>query len=219
MIFTKQQGDLQHSINKMALPVFVVDQGEDGEFRVVALNIAHTRATGLNLEAVVKKTPQMILPDKADAAFLTSRYQTCIRQRKPIVYSTSLTYRNTTKEIRTILHPVSLDGRAPTRLVGQVAITETTPKDTIRGALGDQGALAKADIQAIEAILDDIRRRQTICSKDLMLLSVLMDNRSLCLSEVARLVGKFDQTQRRKQLAVFKVGEHALSDLSHATNV
>lgn len=219
MIFTKQQSELQHSINKMALPVFVVDLGEDGEFRVIALNSAHTKATGLNLEAVIKKTPQMILPNKADAEFLTSRYQACVRRRRPIVYSTSLTYQDTIKEIQTILHPVSLDGSAPTRLVGQVAITETTPNDTVKGALGDQGILAKADIQAIEAILDDIRRRQTICSKDLMLLSVLMKNRSLSLSEVARLVENFDQAQRMKQLAVVKVGGGTPSDLSHPANV
>ena len=114
MIFTRQQSDLQHSINKMSVPVFVVDQDDDGEFRVVALNAAHTKATGLRLEAVFRKTPQMILPDKAEADFLTSRYRACVQQQRPIVYSTRLTYHDEVKEIRTTLHPVSLDGQAPT---------------------------------------------------------------------------------------------------------
>lgn len=207
MIFTKQQGDLQQSINRMAIPVFVVDRDAEGEFRVVALNAAHTSATGLQLDAVLAKTPEMILPDKADAEFLTDRYLACVRQGKPIVYSTCLTYGKVTKEIRTILHPVSLDGQAPTRLVGQVAITATMPTDTVRGALGDQGLLAKADIQAIEVILDDVRQRQTICSKDLMLLSVLMKNRSLSLSEVAGLVRDFDQSRNVQKLADIPVGQ------------
>lgn len=213
MIFTKQLQDLQHSINKMALPVFVVDLDEGGEFRLVALNTAHSRATGLDLEAVVRKTPQMILPKPADAEFLVSQYRACLAQRKPIVYSTRLTYRDTVKEIRTILHPVSLDGRAPTRLVGQVEITMSAPKTTVKGALGDQGVLAKADIQAIRAILDNIRDRRAVCSKDLMLLGVLTRNRSLTLSELAGFVANFDKSQRKPHMAEMPASQEGLADL------
>ncbi len=178
MIFTKQQSDLQHAINKMAVPVFVVDQDDEGEFRVVALNTAHTKATGLRLEAVLRKTPQMILPDKADADFLVSRYQACVRQRRPIVYSTRLTYRDQVKEIRTTLHPVSLDGQAPTRLVGQVAVSDALPRDAVRRGPVNR---TTADDQTVEAFLNDICRHQTISSKDLMVLGVLMNNRSLSM--------------------------------------
>ncbi len=218
MIFTKQQSDLQHSINKMALPVFVVDQDDVGEFRVVALNRAHTKATGLQLQSVFGKTPQMILPNKVDADFLVSQYQSCLRRRKPIAYSTSLTYQDTIKDIQTILHPISLDGDAPTRLVGQVSITATVPKETVMGALGDQSVLGHSDVRAIEAIIDGIRGHQTICSKDLMLLSVLMKNRSLSLSEVARLVAKFDHAQRGRQTAIAEVGKAHLADLPQSAS-
>lgn len=218
MIFTKQQGDLQHSINKMAIPVFVVDHDEDGQFRLVALNKAHTLATGLELEAVVKKTPHMILPNKADAEFLVGRYQTCVQQRKPITYSTRMTYQDTVKEIQTVLHPIVLEGNAPTRLVGQVAITATLPKASVRGALGDKGATAQADIHAIEAIFDNIRLRQTISSKDLMVLSVLLNNRRLSMSEVARMVEDFDRCHGTPELADVGVGQGRLTSPPHAAS-
>jgi len=112
MIFKKPKADLQHSIDKMGLPVFVIDQDRDGEFRLTALNRSHSKSTGLKLEAVADKTPQMILPKRKDADFLTNRYRTCMRERKPIIYSTRLTYSDEVKDIRTTLHPVSVDGHA-----------------------------------------------------------------------------------------------------------
>lgn len=186
MIFTKQQSDLQHSINKMSVPVFVVDQDDDGEFRVVALNAAHTKATGLRLEAVLRKTPQMILPDKAEADFLTSRYQACVQQQRPVVYSTRLTYCDQAREIRTTLHPVSLDGQAPTRVVGQVAVSAAAPGDSVAAG---PGIRATVDDQTVEAFLNDICRHQTISSKDLMMLAVLMNNRSLSMLGALSVVG------------------------------
>lgn len=219
MIFTKQQGELQQSINSMALPVFVIDEYEGGEFRLVALNASHTKETGLTLEQNVDKTPQMILPKKADAEFLTSRYRTCITERKPIMYSRRLTYRDEIKEIRTTLHPVSLDGHAPTRLVGQVTVATTSIQSSAEAAIGG-GILAKADIQAIEAILDNIRRMQTICSNDLMMLGTLMNNRRLSLSEVARMVETYDRAKKAQQAA--KANDQPVSspfnDLSDEVN-
>lgn len=186
MIFTKQQSDLQHAINKMAVPVFVVDQDDGGKFRVVALNAAHTKATGLRLEAVLGKTPQMILSDKAEADFLVGRYQACVRQRRPIVYSTRLTYCDEAREIRTTLHPVSLDGQAPTRLVGQVAVSAALPSDRMTAGPGNR---TTADDQTVEAFLNDICRHKTISSKDLMMLGVLMNNRSLSMLGALSTVG------------------------------
>lgn len=217
MIFTKQQGDLQHSINRMALPVFVVDQGGDGQFRVSALNTAHTKATGLQLDAVLSKTPEMILPRKTDAAFLIERYNACVQQRKPIVYTTNLTYRDVTQRIRTTLHPVSIDGNAPTRLVGEVAVTTAPDVDPAHHALGGHSVLEAADLQAIEAILNTIRSRQKICSKDLMLLAVLMKNRSLSLSEVTRLIHDFDLMPRMPEASEVKVSQNVLADLSRGS--
>jgi hypothetical protein len=217
MIFTKQQGDLQHSINRMALPVFVVDQGVDGQFRVSALNAAHTKATGLQLDAVLSKTPDMILPNRKDAEFLINRYRTCIQLGKPIEYSTNLTYQDSIQRIRTTLHPVSLDGAAPTRLVGEVAVTALPTFGAENDVLGGQGVLAKADLQAIEAIFENIRSRQRVCSKDLMLLAVLMKNRSLSLSEVTRLVEDFDLKQKGPRSTEAKISQALLADLSRAS--
>lgn len=196
MIFTKPKADLQESIDKMGLPVFVIDQDRDGAFRLTALNASHTRATGLRLEAVAEKTPEMILPKRQDAEFLSARYRTCITERKPIMYSTRLTYRDEVKDICTTLHPVSIDGHAPTRLVGEVAISVSSQPDATDDG---QGVLAQADIRAIETILDDIRRRQTISSHDMMMLGNLLRNRSLSLSEAVRLVESCDRRRRERR--------------------
>lgn len=198
MIFTKPRADLQQSIDKMGLPVFVIDQDKDGAFRLTALNRSHSLSTGLSLEAVANKTPEMILPKREDAEFLTGRYRVCVTERKPIMYSTRLTYRDDVKDIRTTLHPVSVDGQAPTRLVGEVTISVSMREHPPGAQFESQCVLARADIQAIEAILDNIRRCQTISSHDMMMLGNLTRNRSLSLSEVVRLVENFNRRRKAK---------------------
>ena len=134
MFFVGRQRDLQQFINRMSLPVFVVDQDNDGEFRLVAANVAYAKATGLTSDGLLGKTPHMILPDEADAELFVSRYKACIRRRRPIAYSSEITYLDEPKAVDTILHPVSFDGGAPTRVVGQVTVTVAENVTTLDNA-------------------------------------------------------------------------------------
>ena len=187
MIFAGRQSDLHHSINRMTVPVFVADQDEDGAFWLVALNAAFAKATGLSPEAAIGRTPHAILPESADADFLVEQCRTCVARLKPISYSTNITFSRERQMVETVLHPVSLNGGAPRRLVGQVTVSKPWAKKG-GDACDCNGRLAKADAQSIEAVLDDIRRRRPIRSNDLMILSTLMSHCNLSPAEVARMV-------------------------------
>ncbi|MDG1969721.1 MAG: hypothetical protein P8I56_01895 [Paracoccaceae bacterium] len=217
MIFTKPQVDLQHSINRMELPVFVLDRGKEGEFHVVALNEAHTKESGLSLDAAIAKTPQMILQSRSEAEFLNSRYRTCITERRPVTYSTRLTFQDGAREIRSILHPISMDGSAPTRIVGEVAISPAPRARQMPGVSGDHGILAEADILAMEILLNKLRDKRTICSKDLMMLGTLRNNRNLSFAEAVCMVERYDHARKVRAAAIsITPGRGPFAELSEA---
>ncbi|WP_421657842.1 PAS domain S-box protein [Leptothermofonsia sp. ETS-13] len=65
--------------------VFVIDVLENGDFRYVGLNPAHSKVTGLSTEDIQGKTPEQVLPTE-DAASARRNYQSCVDAGATISY-------------------------------------------------------------------------------------------------------------------------------------
>lgn len=77
----------------VAAGVFLVDVGDDGEFRYAGLNRFHERATGLTSEQIRGKRPADLVPrvlTQAHADAVTANYARCVEARCPIEYEECL---------------------------------------------------------------------------------------------------------------------------------
>ncbi len=109
---------LKASIDLISVPVFVVDLEQDGEFRVIALNAAHTRITGLTNAFARGRTPAELLSKPAEAKAVMKHYKDCLSSNLPNSYREVLTIDGTAMTFDTTLHPLACGNGRPDRIVG-----------------------------------------------------------------------------------------------------
>lgn len=128
--------------------IFVVDVLEDGDFRYVGLNPAHTRRTGIRQEALQGKTPEQVLPP-TDAASVRRNYQTCVSLGISIAYAEYLPFQGQDLWWLTRLTPLKDQQGRIYRIIGTCFdITELKQTET---ALFEREALLR-EIQQLSQV-------------------------------------------------------------------
>jgi len=117
--------------------IFVVDVGEEGEFRVERVNPAYTEATGVEATAVEGSRP-VDLVDGEQGARIREHYRQCVERAEPIEYEEQLEVGDETRDWHTKLAPVVEDGEV-VRLVG--ATRDVTDRRELERELTEQANL------------------------------------------------------------------------------
>lgn len=91
--------------------VFLIDVGEDGEYRVASVNTAYLQRTGLQADEIVGRSIDTVLRDE-QYAYVKSRYDEAVAGGRPWHYATRTTLRGEAIYLDTTLVPVyDSDGR------------------------------------------------------------------------------------------------------------
>ncbi|MDY6802465.1 MAG: PAS domain S-box protein [Cyanobacteriota bacterium] len=97
--------------------IFIVDVGENGEFRYVGINPAHERISGLQDSQLKGKTPEEALP-AAVAKKVSDRYRACTEARERISYEECLPFKGKDTWWITNLTPLFDSSDRVYRLIG-----------------------------------------------------------------------------------------------------
>ncbi|MEL7299572.1 MAG: PAS domain-containing protein [Pseudomonadota bacterium] len=84
--------ELDPLIDVLPLPVFLVDVCRDDVFRILRLNRAHCRVTGLEETASRHKTVAQLLGDPAAARTVDERYAACVDAKEDMEYEEELVF-------------------------------------------------------------------------------------------------------------------------------
>lgn len=109
---------LKAGIDMISVPVFVADLQADGDFKIVAINAAHSRITGISSVAAAGKTPLDLLCRQEEADAVMKHYRDCLEMNQPSSYREVLTLDGTQMTFDTTLHPVMRNGDTPDRVIG-----------------------------------------------------------------------------------------------------
>ncbi len=110
--------DLKAVIDLIAVPVFVADRQEDGQYRIAAINDAHSRMTGLSHAEAKGALPSELLADPDEAEAVMKHYDACLSKNLPTSYRETLTLDGTPMTFDTTLYPVPSEDGTCSRLMG-----------------------------------------------------------------------------------------------------
>jgi len=117
--------------------IFVLDVGEDGEFRIERVNPAYTEATGVEATAVEGTRPVDVVDDEQGER-IREHYRECVERAEPIEYEERLEIDGELRDWHTKLAPVVEDGEV-VRLVG--ATRDVTGRKELERELKEQANL------------------------------------------------------------------------------
>jgi len=100
--------------------IFLVEVGNDGDFRFLASNPAHERATGLSRDTLAGATPEDVLSAE-NARHVVARYRRCLEEGRAIRYRETLDLPTGCREWRTTLTPIR-DEAGRFKLIAGVAV-------------------------------------------------------------------------------------------------
>ncbi len=89
--------------------VFLIEVGEEGEFRYLRTNLSHQKKTGFPLETVQGKTPLALLGEEL-GAIIRGNYQRCVDSGHPITYEETLDLPGGIRTWSTTLVPIWREG-------------------------------------------------------------------------------------------------------------
>lgn len=142
---------LQSQIDLISVPVFVADECADGDFRIVAINLAHARVTGLDQRKVQGRTPLEILNDPESAGRVVRHYKDCVETDRPVSYREILTFRGVPMVFDTTLHKIPLAASGRFRVVGTALNIEAA--DSVGNDIDFYVALARNSLMTIEMMM------------------------------------------------------------------
>lgn len=128
-MFTLEDHDaLSKMLDQYPVPMFAAERsGPSVPFRLICVNAAHTRSTGLETEQIAGKRPLDIL-SAAEGRAVEARYDTCANFGEVINYQEELHLNGHLTKWQTTLMPVTLHSGAD-RVIG-TALTLGLPANT-----------------------------------------------------------------------------------------
>ncbi|MEM6638969.1 MAG: PAS domain-containing protein [Pseudomonadota bacterium] len=114
-MLTQSSSELMEFLGQILVPMSVSDVLDDGSFRLAAINNAHTRASGLDPETTIGRSPSELVPPD-EAAGILSRYRAASQTGTAISYDELLTLPKGKMWWRTSVSPVCSSDRAVKRL-------------------------------------------------------------------------------------------------------
>lgn len=111
-------------LNRLAVPIFILDVDGEDRFRFTFLNKAHEKSTGLRLADIAGKTPEEIWAPRM-AEQLNSNFRKCLKRCDDYTYEEFLSLPSGEKWWQTTLSPVLDDNGKVVQIYGVAAdITE-----------------------------------------------------------------------------------------------
>jgi len=117
MFSTLDTVQLRCTLNRFAIPMFAAERAnKHSQFRILCINNAHSRATGLDGNAVAgQKLSEIFTPD--DAAIVEGHYAMCVESNDVINYHETIQLLGRKTRWDTTLQPIKMPGGSH-RIIG-----------------------------------------------------------------------------------------------------
>ncbi|SFP69711.1 PAS domain S-box-containing protein [Tranquillimonas alkanivorans] len=159
MMPTESADALRRSLGVFSSPMFAVERDPaKGEFRVICVNDAYERATGLDGKALAGRRPHDLLPEP-QAQELCTRYAACLADNRPLRYRETLDLPQGRSRWDTTIQPVErTDGT--TLIVGTaLPLDGSHHSDGTRRALDDilfLGVQAQFQLHRVTSYIESV---------------------------------------------------------------
>lgn len=118
MFYDSTPDGLKDALDKIAVPLFAIDWFGGQDFRIVAINEAHTEISGVRHADALGTTPHDVLDSAVEADAVIANYEKSVTTGLPTSYREILTFQGVPVTFDTTLSPLSLEGQSRQRLIG-----------------------------------------------------------------------------------------------------
>lgn len=197
MAFQQHSSFLQHQIDLIAVPVFVADECDDGEFRIAAINNAHARLTGLDKCGVQGRTPHELLEDPVSAGEVVGHYRHCIANDGPISYRECIVFGGSPMVFDTTLQKIARPASGRHRIVGTAVRVEDMP--SVASDIEFHVSMARNSLTTLEMLMGASASGRSLSVSEREATQILCRKALLSLDELDKATSQLVRKDRTEQ--------------------
>jgi hypothetical protein len=161
-MFTRDDtDDLKHTLNRFPVPMFAAERASPQDsFRLLCVNDAHQRATGMS-DTNIKDTPLRHILSVQDAAQVEGRYSACVESDEIINYRECIVLAGRQTRWETTLQPIHMPGTRQ-RVIGTALSIELNAHPSDLDDTEFFAAKAQMQLTQLQAFLNSLETRSDL---------------------------------------------------------
>lgn len=194
MPFTHRTALLQHQIDLISVPVFVVDECEDDQFRIAAINSAYATLTGLEKKSVHGRTLFDLIGNAVSANGVVGHYRHCLANEGPVSYRETIAFGREPMTFDTTLQKIVLPGGERHRIVGTAIRLEQ--EAGVATDIDFYLSLARNSLTTIEMLMNAGQDSRNLSVAEREATQILSRKALLSLDDIERAASKITTSDR-----------------------